>query len=198
MRKAVPDQPHPARTDIIALIADIFERRGAEAYAGEAITVAEHMLQTAALAQAEGAPETLVAAALLHDIGHFTSEFGEYSPDDTQDKYHDEQGAAVLEGFFPPAVTECVRLHVAAKRYLCATDAAYYDTLSSASKHSLRLQGGPMSEPEIDAFRSLRFYQEAVSLRRWDDSGKQVGLRKMTFEEFKPLLEKVRKREVLF
>jgi phosphonate degradation associated HDIG domain protein len=181
--------------DIIGLIAEIFERRGAEAYAGEALTVAEHMLQTAALAQAEGAPDTLVAAALLHDIGHFTSEFGEYSPDETEDKLHDESGAAVLEAFFPPAVTACVRLHVAAKRYLCATEPAYYDTLSAASKHSLALQGGPMSMSEIAAFRAVDFYEDAVRLRRWDDSGKQVGLQTMTFEDFRPLLESVRKKD---
>jgi phosphonate degradation associated HDIG domain protein len=178
-------------SDIIELIADIFHRRGAEAYAGEALTVAEHMLQTAALAQAEGAPDTLVAAALLHDIGHFTSEFGEYSPEDTSDKHHDEAGARVLEGFFPPAVTACVRQHVAAKRYLCATDGAYYETLSPASRHSLQLQGGPMSQGEIAAFRQQPFYQDAVRLRRWDDGGKIAGLRSMTFEEFKPLLQRV-------
>ena len=90
--------------DIVGGIADIFERRGAEAYLGEAVTVAEHMLQTAMLAQAEDAPDVLVAAALLHDIGHFTSEFGAYSPEDTIDRLHDEAGAKVLEGVFPPAV----------------------------------------------------------------------------------------------
>jgi len=186
MTIASPD-PHA----IIDLIADMFERRGAEAYAGEALTVAEHMLQTAALAQAEGAADTLVAAALLHDIGHFTSAFGEYSPQDTEDKHHDDSGAELLKSAFPPAVTECVRLHVAAKRYLCATDDAYYDTLSAASKHSLQLQGGPMSTVEIDAFRRLAFYQDAVRLRRWDDSGKIAGLATTTFDSFKPLLRRV-------
>ena len=179
------------RSDIIATIADIFERRGAEAYAGEALTVAEHMLQTAALAQAEGAADTLVAAALLHDIGHFTSEFGEYAPGDTEDKHHDASGAAVLEGFFPPAVSECVRLHVAAKRYLCATDPTYYDTLSAASQHSLQLQGGPMRGAEIEDFCHLPFHQDAVRLRRWDDSGKLAGLQTMTFGEFQPLLQRL-------
>jgi putative nucleotidyltransferase with HDIG domain len=160
MNKPTPD-PH----DIIGLIADIFECRGAEAYAGEALTVAEHMLQAAALAQAEAAPDTLVAAALLHDIGHFASEFGEYSPEDTEDKHHDDSGANLLAGHFPPAVTECVRLHVAAKRYLCATEGAYYDMLS--------------------------LHQDAVRLRRWDDSAKVAGLRTATFESFKPLLQRL-------
>jgi phosphonate degradation associated HDIG domain protein len=177
--------------DIVGLIADIFERRGAEAYLGEAVTVAEHMLQTAALAQAEGAPDALVAAALLHDIGHFTSEFGEYSSEDTVDKRHDAAGAKVLEGFFPMAVTECVRLHVAAKRYLCATDPTYYGRLSEPSQHSLSLQGGPMSETEIARFRSLEFYRDAVRLRLWDDGGKTVGVPTMTFDDFRPLLQRV-------
>jgi phosphonate degradation associated HDIG domain protein len=182
---------HSSQSDIIAVIADIFERRGAEAYAGEAMTVAEHMLQTAALAMSEGAPDALVAAALLHDIGHLTSDLGEYSPEDTEDKRHDDSGADMLAGFFPPAVTQCVRLHVAAKRYLCATEFGYHDTLSVASQHSLALQGGPMSVAEIGAFRELEFYEDAVRLRRWDDSGKIVGLQTMTFEAFRPLLQRV-------
>jgi phosphonate degradation associated HDIG domain protein len=181
----------PNGGDVVNLIADIFERRGAESYLGEAVTMAEHMLQAAALAQAEGAPEALVAAALLHDIGHYTSEFGEYSREDTVDRRHDEAGAKVLEGFFPPVVTECVRLHVAAKRYLCAVDGAYYDSLSTPSKHSLSLQGGPMSEAEIAGFRSLRFHQEAVRVRLWDDGGKASGLRTPAFDDFRPLLQRV-------
>lgn len=175
---------------IVGLIADIFERRGAESYLGEAVTVAEHMLQTATLAQAEGASDTLVAAALLHDIGHFTSEFGTYSPEDVVDKRHDEAGARVLEGFFPLAVTECVRLHVAAKRYLCATDPTYYDKLSEPSKHSLSLQGGPMTGAEIDQFCNLQFHRDAVRVRLWDDRGKAPGARTMTFDDFRPLLQR--------
>jgi len=155
------------------------------------MTVAEHMLQTAALAMAEGAPDTLVAAALLHDIGHLTSDLGEYSPEDTEDKRHDESGADMLADFFPPAVTDCIRLHVAAKRYLCATEAGYHAKLSAASKHSLELQGGPMSATEIGAFRGLAFYEDAVRLRRWDDCGKIVGLKTMTFDAFRPLLQRV-------
>jgi predicted HD phosphohydrolase len=178
-------------SDIIDLIADIFGRRGAEAYLGEAVTVAEHMLQTAALAQAEGAPDTVVAAALLHDIGHFMGEFGAYSSTDTIDRRHEAAGAKVLEGFFPASVTESVRLHVAAKRYLCGTDAAYYCTLSEPSKHSLALQGGPMSELEIAEFEGLEFHREAVQVRLWDDRGKTAGLRTGVFDEFRPLLHRV-------
>ena len=110
--------PQLERSNIVDFIADIFERRGAESYLGEPVTMSQHMLQGAVLAEREGAPDELVAAALLHDIGHYTSEFGPYSPEDTEDNHHDEAGAKVLEHFFPPVVVECVRLHVAAKRYL--------------------------------------------------------------------------------
>jgi phosphonate degradation associated HDIG domain protein len=177
--------------DAIGWIAELFERRGAEAYLGEAVTMAEHMLQTAALAQAEGAPDALVAAALLHDIGHFTGALGEYSPEDTVDRRHDLAGAEALASVFPPAVTECVRLHVAAKRYLCAIDANYHDKLSEPSKHSLSLQGGPMSDTEIAEFRRLAFHQDAVRVRLWDDGGKTEGVQTPTFESFRPLLERV-------
>ncbi len=176
---------------IIDRLADIFERRGVESYLGEAVTMAEHMYQTAALALAEGAPDALVVAALLHDIGHYTSEFGEYSADDIVDKQHDAAGAKVLEGVFPPVVVACVRLHVAAKRYLCATSADYYDRLSPPSRHSLALQGGPMSPAELEAFRGLAFHQDAVRVRQWDDGGKTEGVQTLTFDDFRPLLRRV-------
>lgn len=178
-------------TDIIALIADIFERRGAEDYLGEAVTMAEHMLQTATHAQATGASDALVAAALLHDIGHFTSEFGSYTAADTVDRHHDTAGATILADAFPPLVADCVRLHVAAKRYLCAIEPAYYDALSPASQHSLALQGGPMDETEIAHFRREPFHHEAVRVRRWDDDGKVPGVPTMTFDDFRPLLMRI-------
>jgi len=181
-------------SDILALIADILERRGAESYLGEEVTMAEHMFQTAALAEAEGAEDALVAAALLHDIGHYTSEFGTYSPDDKVDRYHAAAGAKVLEGFFPPMVTECVRLHVAAKRYLCATDPGYYGKLSGPSQHSLALQGGPMSPSEIELFEAHDYHREAVRVRLWDDGGKVAEARTMSFDHFRPLLERVIQR----
>ncbi len=163
------------RETIVPFIADIFERRGAEDYLGEPVTVSEHMLQCAKLAEEASASEELVAAALLHDIGHFTSEFGTYSPEDEHDRHHDEAGAEVLAPFFPPVVTECVRLHVAAKRYLCAVDPSYFSRLSQASVHTLSLQGGPMSADEVEAFRSNPFHSEAVRVRVWDEGGKTAG-----------------------
>lgn len=179
------------RSSIVAFIADIFERRGAESYLGEPVTMAQHMLQGAVLAEREGASDELVAAALLHDIGHYTSEFGPYSPDDTEDNHHDEAGAKVLEHFFPPVITECVRLHVAAKRYLCATDATYYGKLSVASRHTLELQGGPMNEAEVAEFRRNPFYRQAVQVRLWDEGGKDPDMATPPFRHYVPVLQRV-------
>ncbi len=183
--------PNLSRDNIVAFIADIFQRRGAESYLGEDVTMSEHMLQGAVLAERDGASEELVAAALLHDIGHYTSEFGTLSLGDVRDNYHEEAGAAVLERFFPPMIVACVRLHVAAKRYLCATDASYYDRLSEASKHTLSLQGGPMKADEIAEFESNRFYRQAVKVRLWDDGGKQPGMQTPGFNHYIPLLDRV-------
>jgi phosphonate degradation associated HDIG domain protein len=176
---------------IVQFIADIFERRGAEEYLGEPVTLSEHMLQSAWFAEEERAPDELVVAALLHDIGHYTSEFGTYTPDDQEDRHHDEAGADVLAPFFPPVVAECVRLHVAAKRYLCATDRSYFTKLSPASVHTLSLQGGPMSEEEVAQFRANPFHEEAVRVRLWDEMGKVPGMKTRSFRDYVPLLERV-------
>ncbi|SEC21955.1 phosphonate degradation operons associated HDIG domain protein [Rhizobiales bacterium GAS191] len=176
---------------IVPFLTDIFERRGAEEYLGEPVTMAEHMLQGAWFAEQEKASDELVAAALLHDIGHFTSEFGTYSPDDTEDKHHDEAGAEVLAPFFPPIITECVRLHVAAKRYLCATDPGYHAKLSKASAHTLSLQGGPMDAAEVAEFRRNLFHNDAVRVRLWDEAGKVAGMQTRRFRDYAPLLQRV-------
>ncbi|WP_027169052.1 HD domain-containing protein [Mesorhizobium sp. WSM3224] len=177
--------------NIVEFIADIFERRGAESYLGEPVTMSEHMLQGAWLAEQDGAPEELVAAALLHDIGHYTSEFGTYSPDDVEDKHHDEAGGEVLAPFFPPVIVECVRLHVSAKRYLCATDPTYFSKLSPASVHTLSLQGGPMSAEEVAEFCRNPFHEEAVRVRIWDEGGKVADMKTRAFRDYVPLLERV-------
>jgi phosphonate degradation associated HDIG domain protein len=173
---------------MIDRLAALFRRHGAETYAGEAVTVADHMLQCAALARSEGAPDTLIAAALLHDVGHLTGASGEYSPDDTVDRAHERAGATFLQDHFPAEVVEPIRLHVAAKRYLCATDPSYVARLSPASRHSLLLQGGPMDEAEIADFEQERFHREAVRIRVWDDAGKVTDIEVPAFAAYRSLL----------
>ena len=127
----------------------------------------------------------------MHDIGHFTSEFGANAADDDIDNLHEEAGARVLEGFFPSIVTDCVRYHVAAKRYLCATDPAYFEELSEASIVSLRLQGGPMSKEEVAIFNANPNAKEIVRVRIWDDMGKVEGKITPDFDHFAPMLQRV-------
>jgi phosphonate degradation associated HDIG domain protein len=176
---------------VVGFIAHILTRRGAESYLGEAVSMQEHMLQTAQLAEQEGAADELVAAALLHDIGHYTGEFGEDYITRGVDNRHEEAGARVLAGFFPPVVVDCVRLHVPAKRYLCATDPGYFGRLSSASVQTLALQGGPMSEAEAAVFAREPHFREAVRVRQWDEAGKVAGVATPGFDHFAPLLQRV-------
>lgn len=177
--------------NIVAFLADIFERRGGEEYLGEPVTMAEHMLQSAWFAEQAGEPDIVVVAALLHDIGHFTSEFGMFLMDDTKDRFHEEAGADILAGFFPYLVTDCVRHHVAAKRYLCAVDPEYIARLSDASIHSLNLQGGPMDSKEVEEFEAIPDYESVVRVRRYDDAGKVAGLSTRTFQDYGPVVQKI-------
>jgi len=167
----------------------IYAAHGAGAYFGERVTISEHCRQAAWFAQVEAAPAPLVVAALLHDIGHLL----EAVPDDlaewTTDAHHEEVGARWLSGRFGAEVAEPVRLHVPAKRYLCATDAGYFRQLSSASVHTLRLQGGPMSAPEAARFEQEPHFRAAVRVRLWDDQGKVAGLETPPLESYRALIE---------
>jgi len=153
----------------------IYSRHGDHAYLGEPISVSEHAAQAACFARADGASSALIVAALLHDIGHLL----EPVPDDLAewqaDAHHEALGGRWVAARLDAAVADPVRLHVAAKRYLCATDDSYAGRLSAASVQTLALQGGPMSRREIDAFERERFHADAVRLRRWDDMAKIAG-----------------------
>ncbi|MBL7620055.1 HD domain-containing protein [Frankia sp. AgB1.8] len=149
-----------------------FGAAAASDYLGESLTVAQHQLRTAARALAAGAAPALVAAALLHDVGHVIDLDSADALHRGEDIRHEETGAAWLERWFGPEVTEPVRLHVEAKRYLCAVDPGYYDLLSPISKKTLAMQGGPLDGAELAAFRAGRYAEDAASVRRWDDGGK--------------------------
>jgi phosphonate degradation associated HDIG domain protein len=170
--------------DIIAL----YQRRGLATY-GEGVTQNEHALQAAWLAERSGAKPALITAALLHDIGHLLHDLPEDIAEQGVDTQHESLGSAWLSQYFGPEVSEPVRLHVAAKRYLCRVEPAYFDALSQASKLSLRLQGGPMSLEEAEAFSTHPFARDAVQVRRWDDEAKRVGVQTPAFEHFLPCLE---------
>jgi len=162
----------------------LYAARGAGAYFGERVSMTEHALQSAYCAQQAGASESLVLAALLHDVGHLLAQVPDDLADWTADAHHEASGARWLAQRFPPAICEPVRLHVAAKRYLCATDAQYFAKLSSASVHTLKLQGGPMSAHEVAQFEAERYFTEAVRVRRWDDAGKVAGLKTPQLAEY--------------
>ena len=153
-----------------------FARRGHQSY-GEGVSLADHSVQCAAFAQRDGASPALIAAALLHDVGHMLHDLPEDVADSGIDTQHESLGSAWLSQYFGPDVTEPVRMHVAAKRYLATTEPGYFDKLSDASKLSLKLQGGPMTETQARAFEAERFFADAVQLRRWDEEGKMVDFK---------------------
>jgi predicted HD phosphohydrolase len=178
-------------TNIVDFIGSIFEKRGDEEYLGEPVTMGQHMLQGATMAEKSREPDEIIIGTLLHDIGHFTSEFGTFSMEDTEDRYHEDAGAAVLEQFFPKVITDCCRHHVAAKRYLCATDPGYFQKLSTASIHSLNLQGGPMSEAELKDFEKNPNLKKILKVRLYDDAGKIPDMITPSFWHFAPLVQKM-------
>ncbi|HEY0934089.1 MAG TPA: hypothetical protein VGD91_10130 [Trebonia sp.] len=180
-------------------IAELFDAQGAADYLGEPVTLGAHLLQAGALAAAAGAPPALVAAALLHDTGHLRG--ADPGADESElsgrelmagtDNDHGRRGAAWLARWFPPAVTEPVRLHVAAKRYLCAAEPGYLALLSPASVYTLSLQGGPMDAGEAAAFRAVPHADGAVAVRRWDDAAKDPAADVPGISWYRPLLEEL-------
>ncbi len=175
--------------EILALYAD----KGAGAYYGECVSMVEHGLQAAHFAHAAGAPPSLILAALLHDVGHLVAEAPNDLAEWTADAAHERVGAGWLAERFPPEVSEPVRLHVPAKRYLLATDAEYFAKLSPASVVTLKLQGGPMSLEEASRFERERFHREAVLVRRCDDQGKVAGMETSSLIDYREMIEALRR-----
>jgi phosphonate degradation associated HDIG domain protein len=170
--------------DIVAL----FESRGSKMYGAEAVSQLEHALQAATQAETAGATAELTTAALLHDLGHLLHDLGNDPAVRGTDDVHQFVVLPFLRETFPEQVLAPIRLHVDAKRYLCATDPGYWDTLSFASRRSLELQGGIFTPEQADDFIALPWAPDAVSLRRWDDLAKVPGLATPALEHFAAIM----------
>ena len=168
---------------------DIYTHKATRSYGLSKVNQLQHALQCASLAEAQGGPASLVVAVLLHDIGHMIHDFGEDPGRKGIDDRHEERAAEWLSAYFGPEVTEPIRLHVPAKRYLCAADPDYFSKLAEDSVRSLALQGGPMSSDEVAAFRGILYHDEAVRLRRYDDLAKDPNAVTPDFEHFLPAID---------
>jgi gamma-butyrobetaine dioxygenase len=180
--------------NVVDTVLRLFAVGGEQAYFGEAVSQTAHALQSAHLAERAGADDSLVVAALLHDVGHLLHGLPEDAAERGIDGWHEERGADWLALHFGPAVSESVRLHVAAKRYLCAVEPAYLASLSPASRRSLELQGGPFDVDAVRTFEAHPFSSEAVRLRRWDDEAKVPGLAVPALDHYRARLAAAARR----
>ncbi len=173
---------------VVSRLIELFENKGERAYEGEGVTQLQHALQSATRAQEEGAPPALVCAALLHDVGHMLNDKGETPTLRGVDDLHQYAALPFLRRHFPETVLGPIRLHVDAKRYLCAARPEYYGRLSEDSRRSLKLQGGVFSAAEAERFIGQPHAAEAVRVRLWDDAAKLPGARTPDLYHFEPLL----------
>jgi len=190
----MPDS-NPAK--IVEEIRQLFTDKGNAMYAGEPVTQTEHALQAASAAEQAGESPELIVAALLHDIGHLLHQHDENCATQGIDDLHETIGAQWLIQYFPPEVTEPIRLHVDAKRYRCAIDAHYHAQLSPASVLSLQLQGGPFDQREVEAFENKRWSESALRLRSWDEAAKIPGDETPELEYFLTYLQRVLEQQAL-
>ncbi len=177
-------------------IRSLFERHGKLAYSGEPVTQLEHALQSGTLAEEEGATDELVAAAFLHDLGHLLNRQGETPTKRGVDDLHQYFALPFLRPVLPEAVLEPIRLHVDAKRCLCAIDPTYFGLLSPDSVRSLELQGGIYSREEAHAFLQKPFAEDALRLRKWDDRAKKEGRATPDMEHFLRVVERVMEKQL--
>jgi phosphonate degradation associated HDIG domain protein len=178
------------RAQTVEMVMDLLREAGAQRYGGEAVSQQEHALQCALQAEAEHARDELVVAALLHDFGHLMHQYGDDAALRGLDDKHEVRALHLLRRVFGAAVLEPIRLHVAAKRYLCSADPGYYEALSPASRLSLSLQGGPFTHDEAAQFLRQPHAFEATRLRTWDDHAKTPGAATHTLQYYQPLLER--------
>ena len=170
--------------EMASQIIELFHQKGDTAYGGEEVSQTEHAFQAATAAERDGADCELIVAALLHDVGHLVHDLPEDCAESGIDDHHQLLGEVFLKKHFSLRVTEAVRLHVAAKRYLCSCNPAYRERLSAASQTSLELQGGIMTDEEVVQFEAGEFAREAAELRGWDDEAKIAGLETKGWEHF--------------
>lgn len=170
----------------------LYEEKGSENY-GENVTQLDHALQCAALAREAGAGENLIAAALLHDVGHMVADVQGNTREELEedDDDHEAIGARVLSPLFGPSVSQSVALHVTAKRWRCTVEPEYYNTLSPTSQATLKAQGGLLSPEECARFEAHPGFLDALALRSWDDTGKVPGLDAGSLRDWEPLLQRL-------
>ena len=181
----------PSTAVVLDKLREMVSHKGGDLYGGEAVTQLQHALQAAHLAECDGKAPHVIAAALLHDVGHLFEPDFDSALATTEDHRHETLGCAFLRRFFGPDVTEPVRLHVAAKRYLCAKRPGYFATLSPASVHSLELQGGPMTAEDVRAFEAEPHYRDAVDVRLYDDLAKAPDATTPDLEHFLAVVGKL-------
>ncbi len=174
-RRHEPDRKNNTMSLSISDICILFARKGGRAYDGEPVTQLEHALQSASRAEQAGASPAIVTAALLHDLGHLLNDQGDTPTLRGVDDVHQYAALPFLRNLFDEDVLAPIKLHVDAKRYLCATRAEYYDALSVDSKRSLTLQGGIFTKAQADAFIAQPHARDAVDVRLWDDLAKIAG-----------------------
>jgi phosphonate degradation associated HDIG domain protein len=185
---SAPD-PRDGAAQSVGEVLSLFEQHGLDRY-DEEVTQLDHALQTAALAVADGASDALVAAALLHDVGHLLElAAGAAFDPDRADLHHEARGARYLATLFPEPVTMPIALHVRAKRYRCTVEPGYRAALSPASASSLARQGGLLDASGVRAFEANPSFEDAVRLRGWDDGGKRPDLDVQPLHAYVPLLE---------
>ncbi len=171
---------------IVDKIINKYQSNGGQ-YLGEKVTMTEHMIQTAMIAEQNHSSESLICACLLHDYGHFIIKDPDQLVSISKDGKHENIAYNFLKNYFKLEVVEPIKLHVQAKRYLCRNQ-TYWNILSEASKVSLKLQGGVMNDNEAQKFISLKFHDDAILLRKYDDEGKIPNIKIKKIEDYRDLI----------
>ena len=180
---------NPRVDEVVEEIRRLFKERGDSEYGGESVTQLEHALQAATMAERDGGSPETISAALLHDVGHLLHDLPDDAPEDGIDDVHERLAHKWLCNFFGPEVTEPVRLHVAAKRYLCSVDPSYRNILSEPSLLSLELQGGLLGPEEQEEFENHQLFEEVILVRRYDDRAKDPTMKTPDLEHFLSYVE---------